>query len=315
MRPIVTVTLNPALDLATAVDAMVPGRKLRCAAPRVDPGGGGVNVARTLHHLGDHPLAVVAVGGTTGRDLVARIEMEGVQVLPVEVSGETRQSFAVFDRASGEQYRFSLPGAPMSVEDAHRVTDAVHDAAPDGALVVLSGSLPPGLTEAYPVELNAALADRGADLVVDTSGAALARLVEAPERPFHILRLDQAESEDAAGHTLPDLPSAIDFARGLIARGVAEMVISGRRKHGSLLVTADTALFCVAPEVRVGSRIGAGDAFVGGFCHRWAAGADAAEALRWGVAAASATVMTEGTLPCTREEALKLLPQCVVSEV
>ena len=46
MAAIVTLTMNPALDIATAAERVEPVHKLRCTAPRYDAGGGGINVAR-----------------------------------------------------------------------------------------------------------------------------------------------------------------------------------------------------------------------------------------------------------------------------
>ena len=69
MSAIVTLTMNPALDIATATDAVVPGHKLRCGDPRYDPGGGGINVARAVRRLGGDALAVFPVGGLSGEML------------------------------------------------------------------------------------------------------------------------------------------------------------------------------------------------------------------------------------------------------
>ena len=66
MAAIVTLTMNPALDIATSTDRVVPTHKLRCAAPRYDPGGGGINVARAVHALGGDAVAIFPVGGAAG---------------------------------------------------------------------------------------------------------------------------------------------------------------------------------------------------------------------------------------------------------
>ena len=67
--PIVTLTLNPALDVSTAVDRVVRQHKLRCDPPRITAGGGGVNVARTVAALGGTAVPVYAVGGTAHRSV------------------------------------------------------------------------------------------------------------------------------------------------------------------------------------------------------------------------------------------------------
>ena len=98
---ILTITLNPAVDLATHVAKVTAGPKLRCATPRFDPGGGGVNVARAVCKMGGSARALVAVGGAMGARLLDLLTAENIPTVPVPVSGETRQSFAVTDDSTG----------------------------------------------------------------------------------------------------------------------------------------------------------------------------------------------------------------------
>jgi 6-phosphofructokinase 2 len=106
MPEILTVTTNPALDIATATEIIEPSRKLRCEAPRYDPGGGGINVARAVHMLGGDALAVFPAGGASGQMIEALLGDEGVPNVAVPVPGITRESVAVVERQSGKQYRF-----------------------------------------------------------------------------------------------------------------------------------------------------------------------------------------------------------------
>ena len=82
MPNILTITLNPALDMSTSVDAVRPEDKLRCSAPVLDPGGGGTNVARAIRRLGGDATAFVALAGFRGQQLAALLEAEGVPALP-----------------------------------------------------------------------------------------------------------------------------------------------------------------------------------------------------------------------------------------
>ena len=110
MIPILTLTLNPALDLATSAEAVRADTKLRCAPPRIDPGGGGINVARAVRQLGGDAFALVAAGGPTGAQLQALLAAEGVLTGLLAAPGDTRISLSVADEATGAQYRFMLPG-------------------------------------------------------------------------------------------------------------------------------------------------------------------------------------------------------------
>src|SRR5579863_9477015 len=106
MAAIVTLTMNPALDIATATERIVPTHKLRCAPPRYDPGGGGINVARAIHALGGETVAVMPLGGPSGAMMGQMLEAAGVPYRAIEIAGVTRESLAVEERRSGKQYRF-----------------------------------------------------------------------------------------------------------------------------------------------------------------------------------------------------------------
>ncbi len=145
MPPIVTLTMNPALDIATSTERVVPTEKLRCTGPRYDPGGGGINVARAVHMLGGDALAVFPVGGLSGEMLADLLECEHVPHNAVRISGITRESLAVFERQSGQQYRFILPGPTIEPHEQERCLDALITNVAGASFLVASGSLPPGV--------------------------------------------------------------------------------------------------------------------------------------------------------------------------
>jgi 6-phosphofructokinase 2 len=309
MTPIVTVTLNPALDLSTATAAVRPGRKLRCEAPRTDPGGGGINVSRVIRRLGGESLALVALAGATGERLKAALEEDGIVARYLAAPGETRESLSVIDRETGDQYRFIMPGADWTEAEGAAALDAVAAACPQGALVVLSGSMPPGLPHDLPARLSERLAPKGARLVLDTSGATLAAARHPAHAPL-ILRMDDVEAEALANRPLPRRTDSADFAQSLVRGGAAEVVIIARGADGSVLATQDSRHFCHAAKVPVVSKTGAGDSFLAAFTLAIARDADHREALAAAVAAASAAVMTEATELCRPEDALRLIGEC-----
>ena len=317
MTALLTVTLNPALDIGASVARMQAGPKLRLDDPVAEPGGGGINVARAAVKLGGRARAIAALGGAAGQRIADLLADSGVELVAVPVPGETRQNLAVLDRADGQQYRLQFPGPVwtevLAASMLDRLVAEVRSLDP-GAIVILSGSQPPGLSPAFPQDAARRLGP-GARLVVDTSGPALARLIEAPQpgaRP-HVLRLDQAESESAAGHPLPGVRESLDFAQVLVARGVADCVVLARGAEGSVLATAIDRLHTAPPRVSVESRIGAGDSFTAGFSLTLAAGGDWGAAMIAGTAAAAAAVMTPGTELCRGEDARALAARCTLS--
>ena len=311
--PVLTLTLNPALDMATDVPRLVPDEKLRCSDPRLDPGGGGLNVSRAIHALGEESLALVALGGLTGDRLAELIRREGVMFLGITGPGETRQSLTVNEAASGRQYRFMLPGPQWGQDDQDRVFTLLRAAGKPGGFSVISGSQPPGVPVNFPALLAAAMA--GMRVVMDTSGAALTEAVTHPIPGLEVLRMDGEEAEALAGRSLATRTDTADFAQSLVTRGVARKVIVARGADGSVLASADRRIFAKAPKVQVKSKVGAGDSFVGGYILALARGGTEDRALAQGVAAAAAAVMSEATELCRREDVERLLPEAVVETV
>ncbi|QYK41401.1 MAG: 1-phosphofructokinase family hexose kinase [Paracoccaceae bacterium] len=311
--PILTLTLNPALDMATEVADILPGQKLRCSDPALDPGGGGLNVSRAIKALGGDSLALVALGGLTGDRLAGLIRAEGVTFLALLGPGETRQSLTVTEASSGRQYRFMLPGPVWGEAERARVFTLLGATARPGGISVISGSQPPGVPKDFPALLAASMPD--SRVVLDTSGPALAEAVAHPIPGLEVLRMDGEEAEGLAGHSLEALDQTSEFARSLVGRGIARRVIVARGAHGNLLASASACLFAPAPKVRVRSTVGAGDSFVAAFVLAMARGQSDAEALTMGSAAAGAAVMSDATQLCRAEDVMRLLPECTARTV
>jgi len=302
MSDILTITLNPALDISTTVERVLPEHKLRCEIPVLDPGGGGVNVARAIGEFGGRALALVALAGFHGQQYLDQLHDEPIVPIAFSIPGETRQSLAVIDRTTGEQYRFVMPGPVWSAEQAQDALVAIDRAMGDGAYVVLSGSQPPGVPQHFPTDLAAVVGDRGGRLILDTSGKALKALLGVGSARQHVLRLDGAESEDLAGRKLNNIHEVADFAQELIQRNIAEVVVLAMGPEGSILVEDGNRWHARTEPVKVRSKVGAGDSFVGVFTWALSQGAAWEEALVQGVAAASAAVTTEGTELCRRAD-------------
>ena len=311
--PVVTLTLNPALDMSSAVDALIPDEKLRCTDPLLDPGGGGLNVSRAMAALGGESLALVALGGLTGDRLAGLIRAEGVAFLALTAPGETRLSLTVTEEATGRQYRFMLPGPRWEEADQERVFTLLRASARAGAYGVISGSQPPGVPVDFPARLARAMP--GLNVVLDTSGPALREALAHPIPDLAILRMDDAEAEKLAEGSLVTRSDTADFAQSLVERGVARQVVISRGPEGSVLVDRDHRIFARAGKVKVKSTVGAGDSFVAGLVLSLARGEGPEAALSFASASASAAVMTDATQLCRPEDVMRLLPECVISQV
>lgn len=314
MTPVLTVTLNPALDVSTTATGIRPGPKLRCAAPVFDAGGGGINISRAIRALGGDSTALVALGGATGAQIAALLTEAQISATVLRAPGETRQSMAVTDTGTGGQFRFVMPGPVWNAQDVSGAAKAIAAAAPDGGFVVVSGSQPPGFPDDFLSRLITQLAGR-AGVIADTSGAPLARAAATLGMGLAVLRMDAEEAEALAGKPLPGRADSAGFAATLVAAGVAGMVVLARGADGSVLVSPAGRWFCKAADVPVVSKVGAGDSFMAGFVLALAQGHAPDRALAYGVAAASAAVMTPATQLCRGEDAARLLEKCPVSPI
>lgn len=135
--------MNPAVDLACTAAGVQPTHKIRTFDERLDPGGGGINVARVVHALGGEALALIMTGGVTGRLVEELLDEVGVPWQAVPVRGRTRISLAVHDRQNDVEYRF-VPEGPRVEEGEWRAILGILQET-DAEWIVASGSLPRGV--------------------------------------------------------------------------------------------------------------------------------------------------------------------------
>jgi 6-phosphofructokinase 2 len=298
MPAIVTLTMNPALDIATATERIAPEIKLRCAAPRYDPGGGGINVARACTALGAEAIAVFPAGGASGQMIEAMLRQEGVPHVCVPVDGITRQSVAVVERHSGRQYRFLLPGPALAADDQERVLEKLAGAADGAAFLVASGSLPPGVPDDFYGRV-AALARRcGANFVLDSSGPALT----AAEAGAFLIKASVRELGELCGREVADATAQEAAARAVVAAGRCRILVVSLGAAGALLATDDGCRRYPAAKVEVLSSVGAGDSMLAGILVALTRGWPIDEAVRFGNAAGAAALLRPGTELCRRED-------------
>jgi 6-phosphofructokinase 2 len=309
---ILTITLNPALDVSTSTDKVVDSHKLRCAAAQFHPGGGGINVARVLHRLGSNCRAIYPAGGVTGERLGQMLDREQVPRHCWRIAGETRESFSVHETTSGNDFRFVLPGPTLETTEWQACLDYLGGLATPPRDVVASGSLPPGVPPDFYARLARLAKASGCRMVVDASGPAL---VAALAEGVYLFKPSLRELRELTGLPLETTAQQREAAQSIIARGQAEIVALSLGADGALLVTADKALRATALQVQVASTIGAGDSFVGGLV--WALGRDLGleEAFRHGIAASAAALLTPGTALCQPSDVERLCAEVVVLPV
>jgi 6-phosphofructokinase 2 len=306
MAEIVTVTLNPAIDLSASVGKVVPVRKLRCGPSRCDPGGGGINVARVLKRLGVAVEAVYPIGGFPGRALLQMIEREGVASRPIEIAGETREDMHITDESTGEQFRFVFPGPELSAIEWHRILAAVETMTPAPRIVVGSGGLALGVPDDFYLRLALICRQIGARFMLDTYGPSLRRAIG---QGLTLVKPNQREFGELIGRPLDDPAEIAAEANALVEQGAADCMVVTLGEDGAVLATGDAAWFSPPIPVTVTSAVGAGDSFMGSMVAALAKGKPIEEAFRYGCAGGAATLMRTGTELCLADDVERLLPQ------
>ena len=301
MARIVTLSLNPTIDVSSEADLVRPTHKIRTTNETYEPGGGGINVARVVHKLGGDVEVLCAAGGVTGDFLDELLGKVPLRRRLIPIAGNTRIALTVFERKTGHEYRFLPNGPRLSAEEIDACLEAVGTTKAD--YFVASGSVPLGA----PADILARIAEiavgSGARFVLDSSGVGLSGTLERVK--VHLVKPSIGELEALSGRRL-DRQAAEEAAIDLVDQGRAEIVAVTMGAGGALVVTKGGLFRLKSPKVEVRSAVGAGDSFVAAMVLALSEGRSVADAAAFGVAAGAAAVMTPGTQLCSREDVHRL---------
>lgn len=311
MKMIVTLTMNPAIDKSSSVGNVVAERKLYCTAPRFEPGGGGINVCRAIKKLGGESLALYPSGGPTGEMLKLLFDQEGLTHRPVPVKGWSRENLIVLEELTGQQYRFGMPGPDLGDKEWQQCLAELSSIKPKPDFIVASGSLPPGVPPDFYARIVRMGKDMNAKVIVDTSGEALSL---ALKEGVFLIKPNIREFRDLVGQNVEEESQIKVAARTFVESGQSEVVVISLGASGALLVSRDVVEHIVPPTVPIISKVGAGDSMVAGIALSLARGMSQRDAVRFGIAAGTAAVMTPGTELCRREDTERLYQEMVGSQ-
>jgi len=293
MKPIATLTLNPAIDVACDAEEVRHTQKTRTFNETLEPGGGGINVARALCGFNAPVRAIYLAGGVSGQVLDGMIAQRGIEREAIWIKGETRISLNVREHRSGAEFRFVPEGPEVSEAEWRQVLDRIE--AMDFDYFVASGSLPPGVPSQFYADIVALIEAKGARFLLDTSGDELRAALAAG---VYLVKPSSGELEQFAGRKLPGRAALASAAAEIVAAGQAELVAVTLGSKGSILVGKTGARYLPAVDVEVRSAVGAGDSFLAGMTYGLAAGHDTLTAYRMAVAAGAAAVQSPGTDLC-----------------
>jgi 6-phosphofructokinase 2 len=310
MADILTVTMNPALDVSAGTRQVHPTSKLRCDSVQRHAGGGGVNVARVVHRLGGDCAALCMVGGPSGEMLTTLLQAEGVACLPVAIAGHTRESFTVLDRTTNEEFRFVLPGPDIHSDEMTACLGMLAWQPPPD-FVVASGSLPPGVPDDFYRQLAQMSNAWAAKFIVDGTGESLRA---ALEHGVYMVKPSLREFREITQLPLHSVAEVAHAASQWVARQWAQVVVVSLGEYGALMAHADGVVFAPALPVTVVSAVGAGDSFVAGIVWSLSRNDPLEKAFRYGVASASASLMSAGGGLCSPDDVQTWFGQVVCTD-
>lgn len=299
IHPIVTLTLSPCIDKSASVPLLIPEKKLRCTSLKLEPGGGGINVARAIKKLGGEAIAIFPVGGYTGKFLVHLMENESIPSIVIETMNETRENIIITEASSNNQYRFGMPGAELVETEWKACLEKLQEIKQPGFIVV-SGSLPPGVSPSVFKYLSNIASVNGSKFVADTSGEALKW---AMEEGVYLVKPNLGELSRLAGVEKIESGDVEKIARQMITHYKCEIMVVSMGKAGAILVTKDQAHTAKAPDVARRSTVGAGDSMVAGIVYSLSRGFSLLQSLQYGVACGTAATMNPGTELCRKTDA------------
>ncbi len=301
-KTIITLTMNPALDISTSVGRVETNTKLRCNPPQRHPGGGGINVSRAVHKLGGYSVAVYLCGGKAGEFITDYLRDEGVEISPRLIDGLTRENITIYEEKTGEQYRFGMPGPVLRENEWKNALELVREKCLSAAYLVASGSLPLNVPVDFYARAARIARETDTRMILDTSGAALEAAVK---EPIYLVKPNRKELGYISGvqnlHRKTNDELAVLASKVLAEKNIENFALSLGR-DGAMLVHSRGVLTLPAPEVEIRSKIGAGDSMTAGIVLSLSRGEDLQRAFVLGVAAGSAAVMTPGTELCRRED-------------
>jgi 6-phosphofructokinase 2 len=307
---IYTVTLNPALDRAITVERLLNDDTTRVTNEKHYAAGKGIDVSRVITELEGRSVALGLVGGYDGLQLEGLLINAGVMINFTRISGETRTNIILREDSHDRQYVISASGpeiSPTEIAEFYRSILGIQDM----DYLVMSGSLPRGVTPNLYGQLIVAARKKSAFTLLDADGRAMRDSIAYQPA---CIKPNVHELGRLVGRNLPTENEILTACEDLHETGIPFVLVS-RGKDGLILSASGTRLKAMAPPVDVESTVGAGDSVVAGFVWAHSQHRSLEDCLRLACAAGTATAMTPGTELCHSSMVENILPQVVVESI
>jgi 1-phosphofructokinase family hexose kinase len=286
---IVTLTINPAIDRIFTVDRLAFEDRSYINSVGESAGGRGINSSRVIHSFGGETHAVLTSGGDSGKRMEQHLLEYGFPVTAVPIQNPTRTNFTITDR-HGLTVNLNETGPEITKAEVALVEDAVRDSIKKATWLLMCGSLPPGVPSSFYGKLIAMARKKNVKTLLHADREVLREGIE--QQPT-IVTPNQQEAERLLGRTLLTRSQQLEAAAQIRSMG-AESVVLSLGSRGAVGAFPDGLLEALPPRVEAVCPIGAGDALSAGYTWSCTRKKNHAEALRWGVAAGTASARLPG---------------------
>ena len=286
---IVTLTINPAIDRIISIDRLAFEDRAYINSSRESAGGRGINVSSVIHSFGGETLAVLISGGDSGRRLQGLLGKCGYRIALVPVQNEIRTNLTVTDK-HGLTVNLNEPGPRLGKAEVARVERVVRDTLDHASWLMVCGSIPPGVPPGFYGKLISMARHRKVKTLLHADGDALREGIAA--RPT-VVAPNQHEAGRLLGQTLLTRTHYLEAAERIRQLG-ADSVVLTLGSRGAVGAFADGLMEALPPRIDAVCPIGAGDALMAAYAWARERRTSVAEALRWGVAAGTASARLPG---------------------
>jgi 1-phosphofructokinase family hexose kinase len=274
-------------------------------------GGRGINAARVLTSFGADVIAITTSGGEVGRELEEHLQQDSFGKEIVKIRNSIRVNLTISDR-QGLSIKLNEMGPSISEPEQNRILQAVEKLLPDSSWLMLCGSLPPGMDSHFYTKLIELARGHKVETLLDTDGDPLLHGLEA--KPT-ILKPNQSEAERLLNTALITRSQLIDAVRQIKSLGPGCVVLSLGARGAMAATSTEGVLEITPPVVDALCPIGAGDAMSAAIVWALDRGQSFAEALRWGVAAGTASSKLPGITLANLEQTKEIYPQTQVTRI
>lgn len=264
-KKFITLSLNPAIDRTMYFENFTLGTLNRTAAKTVRTAGSkGMNAARAIMTVGGEVLSVAFCGGDSGEFMRREMEREGIPSYFVKTECDVRENVKIIE-SDGRGTEANERGGPILPKEMSEMTEKLFSLADENTVFLLCGSIPPGVEITAYQTLTEKLKNLGAKVVLDCDGEALKEALKASP---DLIKPNKRELEGLVGKELCDVES-IAAASSEIAEKYQTNVLCTMGEDGSLYVSSSgEKIFATAPkDITVRGFAGAGDTYLGVFCH------------------------------------------------